>query len=72
MKVHRQTVPIDGAILVWGAATPSGCAVVCEEHGLAEVLTVESMIGQLIASNNPSILRCLGLVAHGSMRCLTA
>ena len=40
-------VAVDGAILIWGAATPMGCADVRENFKLADVLTVESMVDDL-------------------------
>ena len=43
----RLPVAVDGAILVWGAATPMGCADVREKFKLADVLTVESMVDDL-------------------------
>jgi hypothetical protein len=55
----RGAVPIDGAILVWGAATPSGCADVREHYKFSDVLTVESMIGHLTASNDPGYVAML-------------
>ena len=38
--------------LIWGAATPCGCADVREESKLADVLTVESMVDDLTRSND--------------------
>jgi hypothetical protein len=60
VNVRRRAVPIDGAILVWGAATPEGCTIVGEHHGFADVLTVESMIAYLTASNDARYLAMLG------------
>ena len=50
--VRGRPVPIDGAILIWGSSTESGAAAVKEQHKFADVLTIESMIGELIESNN--------------------
>ncbi len=57
--VRGHIVPIDGAILVWGAATQSGCAAVQEHYKLADVLTVESMIGHLTRSNDAGYVALL-------------
>ena len=48
----RRPVLVDGAILIWGAATPRGCADVREKSKLADVLTVESMVDDLTRSND--------------------
>ena len=52
VTVDGRPVPVDGAILIWGAATPCGCADVREESKLADVLTVESMVDDLTRSND--------------------
>ena len=45
--VDRKEIPIDGAVLVWGAATPEGRASVIKEKGFFEVLTIAEVIGDL-------------------------
>ena len=52
-------VAVDGAILVWGAATPMGCADVREKFKLADVLTVESMVDDLTRSNDEDYVAML-------------
>ena len=39
--------PVDGAILVWGAATPEGRAAVMTDYGFADVLSIEAMVADL-------------------------
>ena len=55
----RRSVPVDGAILIWGAATPCGCADVRERSKLADVLTVESMVDDLTRSNDEDYVAML-------------
>jgi hypothetical protein len=45
--VRRREVPIDGAILVWGAATDEGRAAVVRERGFFAVLTIGEIIADL-------------------------
>ena len=52
VTVQGCPVAVDGAILIWGAATPMGCADVREKFKLADVLTVESMVDDLTRSND--------------------
>ena len=52
VTVDGRPVLVDGAILIWGAATPMGCADVREKFKLADVLTVESMVDDLTRSND--------------------
>ena len=40
-------VAIDGSILIWGCVTPEGVALTKNEVGFADILDVESMLGQL-------------------------
>jgi hypothetical protein len=47
--VGKKAVPIDGAILVWGAATPIGREIACAEHGFSAVLTLAEIIADLQA-----------------------
>jgi hypothetical protein len=47
--IAKKEVQIDGAILVWGAATPMGRALVTAEKGFAEVLTLADMVSDLQA-----------------------
>ena len=46
--VNRKLVEVDGTILIWGAATPSGKAAAAP-FGIDEVLTVEDMVSDLHA-----------------------
>ena len=55
----RLPVAVDGAILVWGAATPMGCADVREKFKLADVLTVESMVDDLTRSHDEAYVAML-------------
>ena len=55
----RRSVPVDGAILIWGAATPRGCADVREKFKLADVLTVESIVDDLTRSNDEDYVAML-------------
>ena len=57
----RRSVPVDvaGAILIWGAATPRGCADVREKFKLADVLTVESMVDDLTRSHDEAYVAML-------------
>ena len=52
VTVDGRPVPVDGAILIWGAANPCGCADVREKYKLADVLTVETMVDDLTRSND--------------------
>lgn len=47
--VGKKEIVIDGAILVWGAATPSGRALVSAEKGFFAVLTLAEIIADLQA-----------------------
>ncbi|MCY4499703.1 MAG: hypothetical protein OXC14_20775 [Rhodospirillaceae bacterium] len=55
----RLPVAVDGAILVWGAATPMGCSDVREKFTLADVLTVESMVDDLTRWNDEDYVAML-------------
>ena len=55
----RRSVHVDGAILIWGAATLMGCADVREKFKLADVLTVESMVDDLTRSNDEDYVAML-------------
>ena len=59
VTVQGLPVAVDGAILVWGAATPMGCAGVREKFKLADVLTVESMVDHLTRSNDDKYVAML-------------
>ena len=59
VTVRGHPVPVDGAILVWGAATQKGCADVREQFKLADVLTVESMVDHLTRSNDEDYVAML-------------
>jgi len=45
--VARQEVSVDGAILIWGAATEEGRSLVMEQNGFASILTVAEIIRDL-------------------------
>lgn len=45
--VQGSELPIDGAILIWGSATPDGRLSVMQAKGFAEVLTVSDIIQDL-------------------------
>lgn len=47
VKVTGKPLDVDGAVLVWGATTSQGVASVLEVTGLADVLSVESMVNDL-------------------------
>lgn len=42
--VNKKEVKIDGAILIWGAATVEGCKVVMDAKGFFDILTLERII----------------------------
>jgi hypothetical protein len=50
--VSRKEIAIDGAILIWGAATPEGRQSVLDAKGFFEVLTMAHIIRDLIAWNH--------------------
>jgi hypothetical protein len=45
--IRRKEVRVDGAILIWGAATPEGRRAVVDEKGFHEVLTMAEIIDDL-------------------------
>ena len=47
-----ESVTVNGAILVWGAATDMGIRTVKEEFGFHDVLTIESCVNELAAWEN--------------------
>ena len=59
VTVRGRPVLVDGAILIWGAAEPCGCADVRRKSKLADVLTVESMVDELTRSNNQKFVAML-------------
>ena len=50
--MNRKEIEIDGAILIWGAATPEGRQDVLDAKGFFEVLTMADIIRDLIAWNH--------------------
>ena len=48
VSVQGKPQHVDGAILVWGRCTSKGQASVIEEYGLHAVLTVESIVRDLL------------------------
>ncbi len=59
VRVKGAPVAIDGAILVWGAATPAGRASAIRSYGLADVLSIESMVADLQQWSPPEWGRCI-------------
>jgi len=47
VRVDGKPVPVDGAILIWGAITPQGRDEVMKGHGIADVLSIEDMLCDL-------------------------
>lgn len=47
--IQRQETPIDGAILIWGDATPEGRTAVMRDRGFFDVLTISHMVADLQA-----------------------
>lgn len=47
--VRGDSAPIDGSILIWGAATEQGRALTIERFGFAAILTIESIVADLRA-----------------------
>lgn len=47
--VGGKEVPVDGAILIWGAATAEGREAVVREYGISEVLSIAEIIDELRA-----------------------
>jgi hypothetical protein len=45
--IRKREVAIDGAILIWGAATPQGRAAVKREKGFFEILTLAEILADL-------------------------
>lgn len=50
--IARREIPIDGAILIWGASTPEGRAAVVNSKGFFDVLTLAEIISDLRAWNS--------------------
>lgn len=46
-RVGGRTIEVDGAILIWGSVSPIGKDRVIDRFGLADVLSIESMIADL-------------------------
>lgn len=59
VKVGGRPVTVDGAILIWGAATPCGRADVRKRSKVVDVLTVESMVDDLARSNDKRYITLL-------------
>ena len=45
--VNKKEVQIDGAILIWGAASSEGCKAVMDAKGFFDILTVDKIINDL-------------------------
>jgi hypothetical protein len=54
VKVGARVVPVDGAVLVWGAITPHGRETVIAEYNFADVLSLEQMLADLRAWRDPN------------------
>jgi hypothetical protein len=57
IMVRGRPVPVDGAILVWGAVSDAGRAAVMAETGLADVLSLEEIVRDLLDSGNEEYIR---------------
>lgn len=55
--VNGNPIPIDGAVLVWGALDDLGADHVKQAFGFADVLSVESMVRDLVRWRPPQWLR---------------
>lgn len=51
--ISGKPIGYQGAILVWGSVTPQGRDAVKAAYGFADILSIENMISQLRAWNNP-------------------
>lgn len=56
VTIKGKNKPISGAILVWGNITPEGRTSVMNDYGLADVLSLEQIINDLIIWNNQDYL----------------
>ena len=56
---------IDGAVLIWGAASAQGRLLVQQETGIHDVLTMEEIIADLQQWENAEYLAFLNSGAHG-------
>ena len=54
VRVGAKAMSVDGAILIWGATTTEGRASVIARFGFADVLSVEAMLQDLRAWNDPA------------------
>jgi hypothetical protein len=54
VRLASRPVDVDGIVLVWGAITESGRAGVMAEHGIADVLSLESMLDDLAEWGTPN------------------
>ena len=59
VNVQGKPQPVDGAILVWGRCTPQGQSAVVEEYGLHAVLSMESMVRDLLQWQSQEFKRLL-------------
>lgn len=51
VAVAGRLVTVDGAVLIWGATSPTGTKAVIERHGFADVLSVEAILADLGAAS---------------------
>lgn len=49
VRLNGKDIQIDGAILIWGAATPEGRRAVMREKGFFDLLTMEAIISDLMS-----------------------
>ncbi len=54
--VNKKEIAVDGAILIWGAATPEGRRAVIDAKGFFDVLSIEEIISDLITWNHAGYL----------------
>jgi hypothetical protein len=59
VRVAGGEVEVHGSVLVWGAATADGIEAVKKQYGIADVLTIEGCIADLISWESESYLRLL-------------
>ena len=60
VRVGGKPVKVDGAILIWGATAAQGRAAVMAAHGVADVLSVESMLADLHVWRPPEWVTFVG------------
>lgn len=66
VRVDGREVPVDGAILIWGAVTPEGRSAVMAEYGFAHILSVEEMLNDLRRWKTSEWIERIGQLKHWS------